>query len=81
MILLSLSLSDILLLPNAEKMPKSAFKLKAIHLHTSDYSINLPSVFSPPPISRYAMHAQEWFVVVDAAVGTVWRKNKKRWKS
>lgn len=33
--------------PDCRKMPKSAFKLKAIHLHIFDYSINLPSVFSP----------------------------------
>lgn len=37
------------------KMPKSAFKLKAIHLHISDYSVNLPSVSSPPPISSFAI--------------------------
>lgn len=31
--------------PDCRKMPKSAFKLKAIHLHIFDYSINLPPVF------------------------------------
>lgn len=42
-----LSLSPFHPLPNSGKMSKSAFKLQAINLHISDYSINLPSVFHP----------------------------------
>lgn len=40
--------------PDCRKMPKSAFKLKAIHLHSFDYSINFPSVFYSHPSA--AMH-------------------------
>lgn len=50
-------------------MPKSAFKLKAIHLHIFDYSVNLPPVFFTPT-NHQLCHTVELFIVDDeAAVG------------
>lgn len=51
-------------------MPKSAFKLKAIHLHIFDYSINLPPVFFfffSSPTNQQLRHAVELFIVDDDA--------------
>ena len=54
-------------------MPKSAFKLKAIHLHIFDYSINLPAVFFFfNPTNQQPCHAAGLFIVDDdAAVGGI----------
>lgn len=64
--------------PNCRKMPKSAFKLKAIHLHFSDCSVNVPCVFLIPT-NQLLCHPVELFIVNAAGWTAASEWCEQRW--